>query len=184
MKTAFIFHGSGGNPQGNWFPRLKAKLEEKRYRVFVPQFPTPEGQSLETWFKVFKNYSEHMGRDSILIGHSLGGVFLLKLLETLAAPVNIAAFIGTPIGIQPIRNYDSDFAFAAFNFAWSNIRAKARCFIVFQSDNDPYVGLANGEKLAKELGVSLSFIPNAGHLNAESGYTKFVELWSRLQSFL
>ena len=37
----FIFHGTEGHSQENWFPWLKAKLEEKGCKVFVPQFPTP-----------------------------------------------------------------------------------------------------------------------------------------------
>ena len=42
MSTnVFIFHGTEGYPEENWFPWLKEKLEAKGYKVFVPQFPTP-----------------------------------------------------------------------------------------------------------------------------------------------
>src|SRR5260221_327789 len=137
--SAFIFHGTGGYPEENWFPWLKKKLEEKGYSVFAPQFPTPERPSLEAWLKVLENYPP-IGKDSVLVGHSLGGIFLLKLLETLQFPVRVAAFVGTPIGVQPILNYEADKAFAGFDFKWDKIRTKAEHFLVFHSDNDPHVG--------------------------------------------
>ncbi len=180
----FIFHGTAGYPTENWFPWLKEKLEAKGCTVYVPQFPTPEGQSLEAWLGVFQAYQKYVDADTILIGHSLGGIFLLRLLERLAQPVKAAFFTGTPIGIQPMKNYDSDNSFSGFSFDWPGIRGKAGRFYVFQSDNDPYVPLANGEKLAQELGVGLTFIPNAGHFNAKAGYTKFEELLQAVEPLL
>jgi hypothetical protein len=185
MKSnVFIFHGTAGHPGENWFPWLKAKVEEKNYAVFVPQFPTPEGQSLEAWFKVLKNYEQYINEDTILVGHSLGGMFLLRLLEKLPHKVKAAFFVGTPIGIEPIKHYTSDYNFSGFNFYFDVIKSKADNFVVFHSDNDPSVGLANGEQLAKELGVDLSLVPNAGHFNTKAGYTKFEELWKKLELLL
>lgn len=184
MKNAFIFHGTEGYPEENWFPWLKKKLEERGYEVFVPQFPTPKDQSLGAWLKVFDQYQEDLNEDSIIAGHSLGGIFLLKLLEKLKKPIKVACFVGTPIGVKPILNYDRDSSFSGFNFDWKNIKNKSKNFIVFQSDNDPYVSLGNGEQLAQELGVELNMIPGAGHFNKKAGYTKFESLWKKLEPIL
>ncbi len=181
MKTAFIFHGTAGYPEENWFPWLKEKLEAKGYQVFVPQFPTPEGQSLDAWLRIYESIQQHGSAESLYIGHSLGGVFLLKLLELLKHKAKVAAFVGTPIGVRPIQNYNEDSSFAGFYFNWPKIKKQADNFIVFQSDNDPYVSKGNGEELSKQLGVELSFVPNAGHFNLKSGYTKFPELWDELE---
>ena len=80
MKTAFIFHGTAGYPEENWFPWLKEKLEAKGYEVIVPQFPTPVGQSFNAWLRVYEEHQAKGNADSVYIGHSLGGIFLLKLL--------------------------------------------------------------------------------------------------------
>ena len=184
MRTVFIFHGTGGNPQGNWFPWLKEKLEKKGLKVIVPKFPTPEGQSLPAWFKVFDAYKENINEKTIFIGHSLGGVFLLKVLEQLKHPVYAAFFVATPVGVRPIKFYDSDYSFAQFNFDWPVIVHKAKHVIAYHSDNDPYVYLANGEELAKRLGITLTFIPNAGHINATSGWTKFDKLLEDIEQLL
>lgn len=177
MKNVLIFHGTGGSPEGNWFPWLKEKLENRGFQVFVPKFPDPrEGNKLEDWLKVLEDYKQYINEETILIGHSLGGLFLLRVLERVKKNVTAAIFVSAPIGVKPIKYFESDENFSGFKFDWEKIKRGAKYFEVYHSDNDPYVSLANGEELAKNLKVELSFIPKAGHLNAESGYTKFEKI--------
>ncbi len=56
MTNVIIIHGTGGSPKGNWFPWLKEILENEGCKVFIPRFPTPENQSLESWFRVFDSF--------------------------------------------------------------------------------------------------------------------------------
>ena len=186
MSNIFIFHGTEGYPEENWFPWLKEKLESMGHKVFVPQFPSPPVMpaKISEWFDVLKGYEQYINEDTILVGHSLGGVFTLKILEKLEHSVKAVFFIGTPIGVRPILNYDRDSSFSGFNFDWPIIKSKSKNFVVFQSDDDPYVSLGNGKELARELGIELSFIPNAGHFNKKAGYTKFDELLTRIASIL
>lgn len=186
MKNAIIIHGTEGYPEENWFPWLKQELENRGYTVFVPQFPSPPvvPAKIVEWFDVLKNYEQYINGDTLLIGHSLGGVFTLRILERLNHPVKAACFIGTPVGIRPILNYDRASSFCGFSFDWKSIVTKAHHFIVFQSDNDPYVSLGNGEALAKNLNTKLNFVPNAGHFNSKAGYTKFDLLLEELKPIL
>lgn len=182
----FIFHGTEGYPEENWFPWLKTELEKKGYGVFVPQFPSPPvvPSKIAEWFAVLKNYDQYIDEKTILIGHSLGGVFSLRILEQLKHPVKAAFFVGTPVGVQPILNFDRDDSFSGFSFDWESIRKKAQYFSVYHSDNDPYVSLENGRELAKNLGVELNFVPNAGHFNTKSGITKFDKLLNDVNKVL
>lgn len=185
-QTAFIFHGTEGYPEENWFPWLKQKLEDKGVQVFVPQFPTPPivPAKISEWFEVLKEYEQYIDANTILIGHSLGGIFTLRVLEKLVHPVKASFFVGAPIGIRPIANYDRDNSFSGFEFNWDRIKENMGSATVFQSDTDPYVGLGNGEELAKHLGVELSFVPNAGHFNAKAGYLEFEELFEKVAPHL
>jgi len=178
MKNVIIIHGTEGYPEENWFPWLKIELEKIGYKVSVPGFPSPPiiPAKISEWWKVINNYT--IDESTAIIGHSLGGVFTLRILEKLDKPIASAFFIGTPIGEKPIANYDRDVAFSGFEFDWNKIISSAKHFEVFQSDNDPYVGLENGRTLAEKLGVKLNFIPNAGHFDTQAGYTKFEELLS------
>ena len=173
MPDVFIFHGTRGSPELNWFPWLRSELEKFDCKVIIPRFPTPEGQSLRSWLEILNNYKQQINENTILIGHSLGGLFLLRVLEQLSHPVAAAFLVAAPIGVKPIRYYEGDKNFSGFDFNWDGIKKKARQFFVYHSNNDPYISLANGEELAKQLGVKLTLIPNSGHLNAESGYNKF-----------
>ncbi len=186
MKNAFIFHGTEGYPEENWFPWLKMELEKLGYKVYVPQFPSPPiiPAKVTDWFDVLKEYEQHINKDTLLIGHSLGGVFTLRILENLEHFVKAAIFVGTPIGVRPILNYDRDNSFSGFSFDWNSITKKSKHFLVFQSDNDPYVYLGNGEELAKNLNVTLNFVPNAGHFNKKAGYTEFSLLLEKLKPIL
>ena len=55
-------------------------------------------------------------------------------------------------------------------------------FVVFHSDNDPYVSLENGKELACHLGVNLTFLPSCGHFNAAAGFLKFERLLEEIES--
>lgn len=105
---------------------------------------------------------------------------MLRVLEQLSKPVKAAFFVAAPIGVRPIRYYDSDNAFSGFDLDWLKIRSQSKYFSVMHSDNDPYVSIANGEKLAENLGVELNLVPKAGHINAESGYTQLHPLLNEI----
>lgn len=152
----------------------------------MPQFPSPPvvPAKIDEWFEVLKDYDKDINEDTILIGHSLGGVFALRVLEKLKHSVKAVFLVGAPVGIKPLRNYDRDKSFSGFDFDWSLIKSKAKNFTVYHSDDDPYVALENGKKLAKELGVPLTFVPNAGHFNTKAGYKEFPQLLEKVQGVL
>ncbi len=185
MTNIFIIHGAYGNPEENWFPWLKSKLEKLNCRVFVPKFPTPENQSLQNWLKVFEDYKQYLSENSIIIGHSLGPAFLLNILENLDKPIKAAFFVSGFIGL--LRNSDFDNinkSFVEKNFYWQKIKQNCPKFFVFHSDNDPYVPLEKANQFAKNLGVDLILVKNAGHFNEKAGYTKFDLILDKIKPLL
>lgn len=184
MKTALIIHGTDGYPEENWFPWIKEKLEEKGYKVFIPQFPTPEHQTPEDWFKVFNQYKDQLNEESILIGHSCGGAFLLRVLEKMTTKIKVAVFVAASAGIKPIKYYEIDRPFVEQPFDWEKIRNSAEHFLIFHSEDDPLICIENGEKIAKETRNDLIRETNAGHFNAKAGYTTFELLAEKLNPLL
>lgn len=144
--------------------------------MIVPQFPTPNDQNPETWFKVFDKYKKEVDEDTILIGHSLGGTFTLKVLEKLETPIKAAYLVAAPIGIMPIRNYATDKPFLDHSFDWDKIKKNCKKFVVFHSDDDPFVCIENAESMAKNLNANFIHEKTAEHFNAGAGYTKFEDL--------
>ncbi|MBT3864958.1 hypothetical protein HOE67_05050 [Candidatus Peregrinibacteria bacterium] len=172
MKNVFIIHGVGGTPEENWFPWLKGELESREeYRVIVPQFPTPEGQTLENWLEVMAPYEELL-EDSIVIGHSLGTPFLLALLEK--HRVSEAYFVGGFYTMpKESQFYEGAKSFVERAFEFEKIRGNCGRFVIFHSDNDPYVALERAEALADKLEAKVSLVNGAGHFNLRAGYDEF-----------
>ncbi|MFA6489681.1 MAG: alpha/beta fold hydrolase [Candidatus Micrarchaeia archaeon] len=183
MAKAFIFHGTEGYPEENWFPWLKSELEKRGCATIVPQFPTPENQTLAGWFAAISKHEKELGTGTILIGHSLGGAFLLRLLER-GAKAKAVFLVGTPIGMGNVKNQKGDDDFTGKAFDWKAIRKNCPSFFVIQSDNDPYVPIENGWELAKNLGVEMLFLPNCGHFNKAVGFTKFEFLLQKIETVL
>lgn len=174
MENIFIIHGTGGSPEGNWFPWLKQELEKCGNRVLAPKFPTPKGQSIESWMEVFKEYDEYLDENTIVIGHSLGVAFLLNVLEKLDHPIKFACFVAGFTGLLDNTEFDGlNRSFTVKDFDWKKIRRNCRRFYVINSDDDPYVPIQKGVDLAKKLGVKLITLKNAGHINKDSGFVKF-----------
>jgi predicted alpha/beta hydrolase family esterase len=178
-----ILHGTKGDPNENWFSWLADKLRQDGYEVFVPEFPTPENQSLENWRKVFDKEVPKLDENTILIGHSLGATFILDILNRAKTPIGKAIFASgftNKLGDDEFDNLNK--TFVEQDFGWAKIRKNAREFVVFHGDNDPYVPQSEAENIAGKLGVKVNWVKNGGHLNEAAGYTKFVELYEKIKS--
>jgi predicted alpha/beta hydrolase family esterase len=172
MVSVFIIHGAYGNTKENWIPWLKSELEELGHEVVVPKFPTPEDQNLEKWTNVFEKYENRIGDDSIIVGHSIGAVFILSLLEKyeFASAFLVSGWLGL-LGnptFDPINK-----TFLVKEFDWAKIKENCEHIQMFHSDNDPYVPLEKSYMLADKLDIKINLIKGAGHFNLKAGYTKF-----------
>ncbi len=180
MKV-LIVHGTRGNPNGAWIPWLKNELEILGCKVFAPQFPTPEGQSLENWLKISEKDSPY----DLVIGHSIGAAFLLSLIEQAEKPVSAAFLVAGFIGLLNIKEFDDlNYTISDKNFDWEKIKKNCRSFFVFNSDNDPYIPLEKGRELAKNIGTELILVKGGGHLNLDSGYHRFPLILEKIKENL
>lgn len=185
MTNVFIIHGTYGYPEENWFPWLKVELEKLGCRVFVPKFPTPENQTLKSWLDVFNDYRKHLDENSVVVGHSLGPAFLLNVLEKLNNPIKAAFFVAGFVGLLGNNGIDRlNGPFVDKKFNWERIRQNCPRFFVFHSDNYPYVPLEKAKELARNLGVDIILVKNAGHFNTKAGYDKFNLLLKKIMTVL
>ncbi len=185
MTNIFIIHGAYGNPEENWFPWLKVELEKINCKVFIPEFPTPENQSLTTWLNVFEEYNQYVDENSIFVGHSLGPAFILNILEKIEKPVKACFFASGWIGLLGNPYFDKiNKTLVDKKFDWRIIKQNCKKFFIFYSDNDPYVSLKKSEELSRNLGTEAILVKNAGHFNKETGYSKFELLLKEIKNSL
>ena len=184
-EKVFIIHGAYGHPRENWFPWLRKELEKKGVKVYVPRFPTPEGQTLENWLKVFKGYMDTLDENTIMVGHSLGPAFILNVLERSEKRIKGSFLVAPFVGLLGNPEFDViNKTFVDKQFDWKKIRNKCRKFYVYCSDNDPYVPLEKSKFIVDKLNAKLRIISGAGHFNKTSGYIKFELLLKDIEEML
>jgi uncharacterized protein len=175
-----IIHGIYGNPEENWFPWLKKALESNGHEVIVPKFPTPIGQSLESWLRVLSQYENKINEETVLIGHSLGTPFILNYLEKTNKKIKAAYLVAGYHKLLDNKFYElnKDFVYKEFN--WEKIKSSCWKFFVISSDNDQYIPLETAKDMADILGATFEVVHDGGHLNKEAGYDEFPLLFDSI----
>lgn len=169
--TTFLIHGTKRYPRESWIFWLRDQLELQKQQVFLPDFPSPQGQTLENWMNIFQPYLKWLTADSTVIGHSRGVPFMLNLLEQHKA--------GRAIFVSGWGEGPHDFFPHAIDFE----RVIANCpnRLVVHAPDDHLVPYESGQKLAELLQCELHTIQDGGHFNIKSGYTEFQELLDLMQ---
>ncbi len=185
MADIFIFHGAYGNPNENWFPWIKKELELLEHQVFIPKFPTPNNQNIESWWKQFKVFIPYIDQNTIFIGHSVGAAFMLNVLERIDKPIKAAYLVAGFIGNLGDPDFDLlNKSFTDRNFNWNKIKQNCPTFYVFNSGNDLYVPIEKAQELVSYLGAEGILVQDAGHFNKQAGYTKFPLLLEKVKENL
>ena len=171
--AVFIFHGVGGSAEENWFPWLKTELEARGQHVIAPSFPSANTPDYNAWKEHFSGYRELLTEDSILIGHSLGAAFALRVLEDLPHAVRSCFLVAAVHGTMQNQFDPLMTTFTEGEFDWELLKTKAQEYYILHADNDPFIALPLAEELARNLDTPLTLIPSGGHLNAAAGYNEF-----------
>ncbi|MDO8552217.1 MAG: leucine--tRNA ligase [bacterium] len=108
-----LLHGYKGSPTGAFFSWLKRELESKGYAVQAPELPnTSEPKEYEQVKYVFDHC--HIDENTVIIGHSLGAVVAMKLLQKINRPVGglvlVAPAIDSAFANAEPRTYWKDFS--------------------------------------------------------------------------
>ncbi len=182
VQTVYIIHGANANPNVNWFPWLKKELEKLGADVIIPSFPIKKKQKLDNWLDTFNGPLQYLDENSIMIGHSLGPAFIMNVLERTQTTIKACFFVAPFTENLEIPKYDKiNETFYKESFKWNIIKRRCKKFYVYVSDNDPAVPLRMSKFVSDKLDAKFEIIHNGGHLNSESGYTKFTLLLADLK---
>lgn len=176
MKNALILHGWGNNSKDNWFPWLKAELEKKDWKVWVPDLPHTERPDISNWDPFILNNFE-INNETVIIGHSAGSVEALSILSQLNTKIQKAILVAgfTNLIKEEVMEDELKGLFKK-PFDWKKIRENADKIILIHSDNDPYVLLKHGEILKENLHAELIVKKNHKHFSVSTGGEKFKKL--------
>ncbi|TSC91194.1 MAG: leucyl-tRNA synthetase [Parcubacteria group bacterium Licking1014_17] len=148
-----LLHGYTGSPENNFFPWLKKELEKRGARVYVPELPNTKDPIVRDQVEaVLKNVP--FDGNTIIVGHSLGGVVVLKILEKLSTPVRKTVLVGC---YSENRFIDENFPLHTFDWKFNpeKIKCNAGEISILRDLSDDTVPQDNTYSLYKLIGGEL-----------------------------
>ena len=88
MKKLLILHAWFATPNDHWYQWLKGELKNKGVSVYIPELKDKEKANLKDWEKCALS-NVVIDKDTSIIGHSLGAVLGLKLIQDHEFKLNI-----------------------------------------------------------------------------------------------
>ncbi len=153
----------------------KSSLEKglgKDFEVIAPRMPNSLNAKYLEWKIWFEKLIPFFNREIILVGHSLGGIFIAKYLSENKFPKEIKA---TFLVAAPFDDTDSDYTLADFTLPKSLNKFEGQGGLVklYHSKDDDVVPFADLTKYTKALPSAKALIfEDRGHFKQE----KFPEL--------
>lgn len=156
-------------PCEDWDELTKLGPDERLYK-----------QSLETWFDAVKSTMSllDINEKVCFIGHSLGPVFILHLVEKYNLNIDSAIFV-SPFLNRLNNAWQMDVvnrSFYKLDFDFKRLKTLIPFSYVLYSDNDPYVNIHKPLSFSKKMNSSKILVKGAGHINKESNYSLILEL--------
>lgn len=152
-------------PHSDWKTNLQKDLGNK-YQVLLPRMPNRDNARFNEWKMWFERMFPFVKNNIIIIGHSLGGIFLARYLSEYIFPKKINKLI---LVSAPYK--DSEATSSGFILPQSLTKLSLQCkdIHIFHSINDPLVPFSHANKYVKSLPHAiLHQLNNRGHINQAS----------------
>jgi leucyl-tRNA synthetase len=166
MNRVILLHGKGGSPDGDFLRWAKGELEKSGYTVDIPALPnTNEPDDIEQAEYIKKNCV--IDENTILAGHSAGGLAAMRLLETTKA--GRLLLIATPFSENFLdgKKRQTVARSLARGYDFEKIRSNVKGVIALYDTSDPVIPISDGEMYAQKFGGYLIKIKAVdGHFNA------------------
>lgn len=161
-------------------PKWKEKLQDvlgNEYQVLLPSMPNSTNARYSEWKIWFEHISSLFAHDCIIIGHSLGGIFLAKYLSENTLPVKIKAtiLVAAPYDDESAEDL-SDFKIETLS---DQLTEQAGRLVFINGLDDPVVPATEMKKYQRRLpNAEFIVLPAPDHFVRE----KFPELIYLLKS--
>jgi hypothetical protein len=132
----------------DWKDKLEDELGND-FEIFYPKMPNSTNARYKEWGIWFDRMVPFLQDEVVLIGHSLGGIFLAKYLSENTLPVKIGA---TFLVAAPFDDEDGE-SLTDFSLSQSFEKFKKQCSKIYllNSEDDPVVPFKESEKYKKEF---------------------------------
>jgi hypothetical protein len=135
-----------------WSQNYLDKELGKSFEIIRPRMPLQDNSKYDEWKICFERYFPHLRNNIILIGNSLGGIFLAKYLSENKFPRKILA---TYLTCPPFDNtlYAKEELVGGFKLKsdLSLLEKNSKNLILMFSKDDDVVPVSHAEKYRKQL---------------------------------
>jgi uncharacterized protein len=165
MKIILI-HGKDTDPSQKWYPWLGEELKKRGHTFIAPALPNSSEPLMSEW--LLEIDKTNPDESTVLIGHSRGGVAIMRWLERQAPERKIAKLIlvATNSGKwedKAIPNESNYGFYTKTGYDFDKIKSHCHNFVVFHSRDDQWVPFAHGEANAKGLSAKFLRFDHYGH---------------------
>lgn len=150
----------------DWKSSLGKKLGSN-FDVYLPQMPNKQNAKYLEWKIYFEKLIPLMQPNVILVGHSLGGIFLAKFLseETFPKPILATLLVAAPFN-SPIEHPVADFILPE---SLERLATQGGKITLYHSQDDTIVPYLNALNYKTALtNATLHTFANQGHFIEES----------------
>jgi hypothetical protein len=134
-----------------WHYNYLEFLDDNTYQILKPTMPSKDNASYQEWEIWFNKVIPFLNNDIILIGHSLGGIFLAKYLSENMLPVNIKQLHL----VAAVYDFEDDIVqlgdFKLIAFPGKLIEQNIPNIHIYHSKDDTIVPISESEKYHNEI---------------------------------
>lgn len=150
----------------DWKDFLATNLPE--YEVICPKMPNAKNARYEEWKIWFEKLLLVLNDDVILVGHSLGGIFLAKYLSENHFPKKISSvhLVAAPYDTEVNKESLADFALSK---TVEDVSSYTENIFLYQSTDDTAVAYEDVKKYKRDIpSATLVSFEDRGHFTQES----------------
>lgn len=167
MPTKVILvHGKSTDPSQKWYPWLAREMAGLGMAFHAPKLPHADEPFMEEWEACLDRL--HPDESTILIGHSRGGMAVLRWLEDQPPELTVKRVILVATNAGSLKSRvilsESNHGFYTKNgYNFTKIRQHCADFRVMHSKDDAWVPYTQGQENAAGLHAQLMTFENKGH---------------------
>lgn len=181
MKRVVYVPGNGGcTTRELWYPSVQEALEANGVEVVAATFPDPELARAEYWLP-FLHDELKVDADTVLVGHSSGAIAAMRYAERY--PLLGSVLVG---GYYTHLDMESEKKSGYFDapWAWEKIRQNQKWTIIFASQDDPWIPIAEPRFVHDKLQCEYHEFTDQGHFGGDYDKKEFPELTTALLAHL
>ncbi len=186
IKRVFVVHRWDGTSKSDWYPWLKRELENKGFKVEIPEMPNTSEPKINDWVNYLRKVVGKLDNKTYFIGHSIGCQTIMRFLEkeNYNGKVGKILFVA---GWFKLDNLEGEEVEIIAN-PWINtpiefnkIKQKISKLTVFLSTNEPYGFVKENTKIFKEkLNAKIILEKDKGHFTEDDGISELPEILAEI----